>query len=126
MHFIGMGVSGGEEGARYGPSLMVGGKHEQYSQLEPIFSKCAAQVYYHYFFLHNVIKVTMINIDVLRMHNLDICNDYVIDVMFSINLRSERTVSQHTATQTYTTQQKHFLTLTYAHANTRNQARLKF
>ena len=44
MHFIGMGVSGGEEGARNGPSLMVGGKHEQYLQLEPIFSKCSAQV----------------------------------------------------------------------------------
>ena len=48
MHFIGMGVSGGEEGARYGPSLMVGGKHEQYLQLEPIFAKCSAQVHYYY------------------------------------------------------------------------------
>ena len=44
MHFIGMGISGGEEGARNGPSLMVGGAHEQYVHLEPIFSKCAAQV----------------------------------------------------------------------------------
>jgi 6-phosphogluconate dehydrogenase len=48
MHFIGMGVSGGEEGARYGPSLMVGGRHEQYLQLEPIFTKCSAQVHYYY------------------------------------------------------------------------------
>ena len=52
MHFIGMGVSGGEEGARYGPSLMVGGKHEQYLQLEPIFTKCSAQVQYYYIPLH--------------------------------------------------------------------------
>jgi NAD binding domain of 6-phosphogluconate dehydrogenase len=52
MHFVGMGVSGGEEGARYGPSLMVGGKHEQYLQLEPIFTKCSAQVHYYYIPLH--------------------------------------------------------------------------
>ena len=44
MHFVGMGVSGGEEGARTGPSLMVGGKEEVYNLLEPILSKCAAQV----------------------------------------------------------------------------------
>ncbi|MDF5732006.1 MAG: NADP-dependent phosphogluconate dehydrogenase [Rhizonema sp. PD38] len=42
--FIGMGVSGGEEGALNGPSLMPGGTRSSYQYLEPIFSKIAAQV----------------------------------------------------------------------------------
>eukprot|EP00904_Undaria_pinnatifida_P004644 jgi/Undpi1/14180/HiC_scaffold_9.g03829.m1 len=42
--FVGMGVSGGEEGARNGPSLMPGGPREAYDALSPIISKCAAQV----------------------------------------------------------------------------------
>jgi len=44
LRFIGMGVSGGEEGARYGPSLMPGGAREAYDLLEPMLSKVAAQV----------------------------------------------------------------------------------
>jgi 6-phosphogluconate dehydrogenase len=44
IHFIGMGISGGEEGARNGPSLMPGGPKEAYDIVEPIFTKCAAQV----------------------------------------------------------------------------------
>jgi len=44
IHFIGMGISGGEEGARNGPSLMPGGPREAYDLLEPILLKCAAQV----------------------------------------------------------------------------------
>jgi 6-phosphogluconate dehydrogenase len=44
IHFIGMGISGGEEGARNGPSLMPGGPKEAYDLVEPIFIKCAAQV----------------------------------------------------------------------------------
>jgi 6-phosphogluconate dehydrogenase len=44
IHFIGMGISGGEEGARKGPSLMPGGPKEAYLAVEPIFMKCAAQV----------------------------------------------------------------------------------
>jgi 6-phosphogluconate dehydrogenase len=44
IHFIGMGISGGEEGARNGPSLMPGGPKEAYDIVEPILSKCAAQV----------------------------------------------------------------------------------
>jgi len=44
LHFIGMGISGGEEGARKGPSLMPGGPKEAYKAVEPIFTKCAAQV----------------------------------------------------------------------------------
>jgi 6-phosphogluconate dehydrogenase len=42
--FIGMGVSGGEEGALNGPSLMPGGTKSAYQYLEPIFTKIAAQV----------------------------------------------------------------------------------
>ena len=43
IHFIGMGISGGEEGARKGPSLMPGGPKEAYDAVAPIFLKCAAQ-----------------------------------------------------------------------------------
>ena len=42
--FIGMGVSGGEEGALNGPSLMPGGTRSAYQFLEPIFTKIAAKV----------------------------------------------------------------------------------
>ncbi|NJK30230.1 MAG: NADP-dependent phosphogluconate dehydrogenase [Acaryochloris sp. SU_5_25] len=42
--FIGMGVSGGEEGARFGPSLMPGGTSIAYEALAPILTKIAAQV----------------------------------------------------------------------------------
>ena len=42
--FIGMGVSGGEEGALNGPSLMPGGTQSAYQFLEPIFTKIAAKV----------------------------------------------------------------------------------
>lgn len=42
--FVGMGVSGGEEGALNGPSLMPGGTPAAYKELEPIFTKIAAQV----------------------------------------------------------------------------------
>jgi 6-phosphogluconate dehydrogenase len=44
VHFVGMGISGGEEGARNGPSLMPGGPRAAYDLIEPILSKCAAQV----------------------------------------------------------------------------------
>ncbi|SFJ78683.1 decarboxylating NADP(+)-dependent phosphogluconate dehydrogenase [Methylophaga sulfidovorans] len=42
--FIGSGVSGGEEGARHGPSLMPGGNHAAWSAIKPIFQAIAAQV----------------------------------------------------------------------------------
>lgn len=42
--FMGMGISGGEEGARNGPSLMPGGPKEAYDLVEPILTSCAAQV----------------------------------------------------------------------------------
>ena len=42
--FVGMGISGGEEGARNGPSLMPGGPKEAYDLIEPIITKVAAKV----------------------------------------------------------------------------------
>ena len=43
-HFFGMGVSGGEEGARRGPSMMPGGDTEAYQYMKPVFEKIAAKV----------------------------------------------------------------------------------
>jgi 6-phosphogluconate dehydrogenase len=42
--FIGSGVSGGEEGARFGPALMPGGDAGAYSHLEPVWNAIAAKV----------------------------------------------------------------------------------
>jgi 6-phosphogluconate dehydrogenase len=42
--FIGTGISGGEEGALYGPSIMPGGQFEAYRNLENILTKIAANV----------------------------------------------------------------------------------
>jgi len=42
--FVGMGISGGEEGALNGASLMPGGTQTAYGLLEPILTKIAAQV----------------------------------------------------------------------------------
>ena len=44
IRFTGMGVSGGEEGALNGPSLMPGGEASSYGELAPILRKIAAQV----------------------------------------------------------------------------------
>ncbi|MBE9182129.1 NADP-dependent phosphogluconate dehydrogenase [Oculatella sp. LEGE 06141] len=44
LRFIGMGVSGGEEGALNGPSMMPGGTKEAYDEIEAIVTKIAAQV----------------------------------------------------------------------------------
>src|SRR5467141_1068795 len=44
IHFVGMGVSGGEEGALKGPSLMPGGPRESWEVIAPIFRKIASQV----------------------------------------------------------------------------------
>ncbi|XP_042477108.1 6-phosphogluconate dehydrogenase, decarboxylating 2 [Macadamia integrifolia] len=44
LQYLGMGVSGGEEGARHGPSLMPGGSFEAYKSIEDILLKVAAQV----------------------------------------------------------------------------------
>jgi len=42
--FIGTGVSGGEEGALHGPSIMPGGQKKAYALVKPILTKIAAQV----------------------------------------------------------------------------------
>lgn len=42
--FVGMGISGGEEGALNGASMMPGGTRAAYKELEPILTKIAAQV----------------------------------------------------------------------------------
>lgn len=44
IQFIGMGVSGGEEGALKGPSLMPGSDRTAYEKIAPIFTRIAAQV----------------------------------------------------------------------------------
>ncbi len=44
LRFIGTGVSGGEEGARFGPSIMPGGSAEAWPHVKPIFQAIAAKV----------------------------------------------------------------------------------
>src|SRR6476659_8039229 len=44
IHFVGCGVSGGEEGALNGPSIMPGGSAESYRSLGPILEKISAHV----------------------------------------------------------------------------------
>ena len=44
IHFVGCGVSGGEEGALKGPSMMPGGSRGSWEIVAPIFTKIAAQV----------------------------------------------------------------------------------
>jgi 6-phosphogluconate dehydrogenase len=44
IHFLGMGVSGGEEGALKGPSLMPGGDRIAYEQVAPFLKRIAAKV----------------------------------------------------------------------------------
>jgi 6-phosphogluconate dehydrogenase len=44
IQFLGMGVSGGEEGARHGPSIMPGGPKEAYERVRPVLESVAARV----------------------------------------------------------------------------------
>ncbi|MGS2646191.1 NADP-dependent phosphogluconate dehydrogenase [Streptosporangium sp. LJ11] len=44
IHFVGAGVSGGEEGALLGPSIMPGGSKESYQALGPLLEDIAAKV----------------------------------------------------------------------------------
>lgn len=44
LHFFGMGVSGGEQGARRGPSLMPGGPRDAYERIRPVLDAVAAKV----------------------------------------------------------------------------------
>ena len=43
IHFVGMGVSGGAEGARHGPSMMVGGSAHAWAQFQPMAEAIAAR-----------------------------------------------------------------------------------
>ncbi len=43
-NFVGMGVSGGEEGARFGPAIMPGGSLEAHAHLKPILEAISAKV----------------------------------------------------------------------------------
>ena len=44
IQFLGVGVSGGEEGARHGPSIMPGGPEEAYQRVRPVLEAVAAKV----------------------------------------------------------------------------------
>lgn len=44
IHFMGIGVSGGEQGARTGPSIMPGGDQEAYAKVRPMLEAIAAKV----------------------------------------------------------------------------------
>jgi 6-phosphogluconate dehydrogenase len=44
IHFFGMGISGGEEGARFGPSMMPGGDKEAYGAMKEMFEAISAKV----------------------------------------------------------------------------------
>lgn len=43
IHYFGVGVSGGEKGARFGPSIMPGGSSEAYAEIQPILEAIAAR-----------------------------------------------------------------------------------
>ena len=44
IHFFGMGISGGEKGARFGPSMMPGGDEKAYDVVKPILEAVSAKV----------------------------------------------------------------------------------
>ncbi len=44
IHFVGLGVSGGETGARFGPSIMPGGDLEAYKKLSPMLEAISAKI----------------------------------------------------------------------------------
>ena len=44
IHFVGLGVSGGETGARFGPSIMPGGDLQAYEKLSPMLTAIAAKI----------------------------------------------------------------------------------
>lgn len=47
LHFLGVGISGGEEGARFGPAMMPGGHEAAYAQVKDIFEAISAKVNGH-------------------------------------------------------------------------------
>ncbi len=44
LHFMGVGISGGEEGARFGPSIMPGGVKDVYARVSPVLEAISAKV----------------------------------------------------------------------------------
>jgi 6-phosphogluconate dehydrogenase len=44
LDYLGMGVSGGEKGARYGPSIMPGGSRRGYERVKPVLEAAAAKI----------------------------------------------------------------------------------
>lgn len=44
IHYLGTGISGGEEGARNGPAIMPGGEPEAYNMIEPVLTAISAKV----------------------------------------------------------------------------------
>src|SRR5574337_599135 len=45
IQLLGVGVSGGEEGARHGPSIMPGGPKKAYERVRPVFEAAAAKIH---------------------------------------------------------------------------------
>jgi len=43
LRFMGVGISGGKTGARFGPSIMVGGNHDDWLRIQPIFEAISAK-----------------------------------------------------------------------------------
>jgi len=101
--FVGSGVSGGEEGARHGPSLMPGGSTAAWPTIKPIFQAAAAKAFGepccdwvgetgsgHYVkMVHNGIEYGDMQLiaeayDILR-HGLDLSNDEIADTFFKWN-----------------------------------------
>jgi 6-phosphogluconate dehydrogenase len=101
--FVGSGVSGGEEGARYGPSLMPGGSPAAWPAIKPIFQAAAAQVNGepccdwvgetgsgHYVkMVHNGIEYGDMQLiaeayDILK-RGLDLSEDEIADIFFKWN-----------------------------------------
>ena len=44
IHYLGIGISGGAEGARRGPSMMPGGNKSAYNKVKPILESVAAKI----------------------------------------------------------------------------------
>lgn len=63
--FVGSGVSGGEEGARYGPSLMPGGNPKAWPDLKNIFQVRVKIIVYTHIFLFNLGRNFTINLIIL-------------------------------------------------------------
>lgn len=101
--FVGSGVSGGEEGARHGPSLMPGGSPAAWPAIKPIFQAAAAKAFGepccdwvgetgsgHYVkMVHNGIEYGDMQLiaeayDILR-RGLDLSNDEIADIFFEWN-----------------------------------------